>query len=116
MHLSTLQQDNRTPLPPNHHKHTPTQNTNTGGTFALYALICRAAGFTPFGPAQPEELQLSGGGRLGGALPPWMKRGKWWSLTNTAGEPLRRAYARSTTAQVSETWRDAAAPLCLSCH
>lgn len=69
-----------------------------GGTFALYSLVCRAAGFTPFGKSQPEELQLGG---LVGALPAWLKRGRWYSVINSGGEPLRRLYARSRTAQVS---------------
>jgi hypothetical protein len=63
-----------------------------GGTFALYSLMCRAAGFTPFGPAQPEELQLSG-------LPAGLW-GHWWSLANDKSVGLRRAYMRSRGLQV----------------
>lgn len=36
----------------------------TGGTFALYSLICRAAGFGPFGKAQPVDMHFKGNNRL----------------------------------------------------
>lgn len=54
--------------------------------------MCRAAGFTPYGPAQPEELQLTG-------LPLGLW-GHWWSLANDKGAGLRRSYARSRGLQV----------------
>lgn len=69
-----------------------------GGTFALYSLMCRAAGFTPFGPAQPEELQEN---VLASTVPAFLRSGKWWSLTNTAvGTRMRQLYANSRTSQV----------------
>jgi hypothetical protein len=69
-----------------------------GGTFALYSLMCRAAGFTPYGPAHPEELQDRA---LAHTVPAYLRFGRWWSLTNRAvGSRLRQLYARSRTAQV----------------
>eukprot|EP00775_Hariotina_reticulata_P000364 gene364-598_t len=49
-----------------------------GGTFALYSLICRAAGFGPYGA---------------------LARGHFWSVQTGSGAVLRGWYGRSKVAQ-----------------
>ncbi|KIZ05369.1 Potassium transporter 1 [Monoraphidium neglectum] len=74
-----------------------------GGTFALYSLICRAAGFGPYGPSQPVDMHfLTGGaGALASRLPRGATRGHWWSLQTGLGGRVRAWYRRSQAGQVA---------------
>jgi hypothetical protein len=83
--------------------HFLTTNPGAGGTFALYSLICRAAGFGPYGPSQPVDMHfLTGGaGALASRLPRGATRGHWWSLQTGLGGRVRAWYRRSQAGQVA---------------
>jgi hypothetical protein len=75
--------------------------TPEGGTFALYSLVCRAAGFTAFGPTQPD-LALRGSAGALSRLPPSLAAGHCWSFrTPRAGAALRAWYRRSAGARTA---------------
>jgi hypothetical protein len=72
-----------------------------GGTFALYSLVCRAAGFTAFGPSQPDLAIRPDAGVLS-RLPRGLASGHCWSLrTPRVGAALRAWYRRSAGARTA---------------
>jgi hypothetical protein len=83
--------------------HPPSPPPIAGGTFALYSLICRAAGFGPFGEAASADLTIKGTAAVViGKMPETLQRGHWWSLqVPRSGEAWRRWYKNSRAAQVS---------------
>jgi hypothetical protein len=83
-------------------QHPPAPPTSPpGGQFALYSLICRAAGFGPYGAAQPVDMHFGGAAAaVLGLLPHGFRSGHCWSLrTPKVGGALRGWYRRSPGAQ-----------------